>query len=108
MTYGHLQADCLYTTISSGPNARYRVWEAFTFFVFLTSNHQIIGSSYKHTITEITSLPAFQLNSLASSHPGQLSLLHPAGQEMSKGQSAVTLCGWGVKAVRVYGSLDFA
>ena len=36
MTYGHLQADCLYTRISSGPNARYRVWEAFafTFFVY--------------------------------------------------------------------------
>jgi len=31
MSYGHLQADCLYTGISSGPNARYRVWEAFTF-----------------------------------------------------------------------------
>ena len=32
MTYGHLQADCLNTGISSGPNARCRVWEAFTFF----------------------------------------------------------------------------
>jgi len=31
MTYGHLQADCLYTGISSGPNAQCRVWEAFTF-----------------------------------------------------------------------------
>ena len=30
MTYGHLQADCLYTGISSGLNARCRVWEAFT------------------------------------------------------------------------------
>ena len=35
MTYGHLQADCLYTGISSGPNARCRVWEAFTFFSLL-------------------------------------------------------------------------
>jgi len=38
MTYGHLQADCLYTGISSGPNARCRVLEAFTFtftFTFL-------------------------------------------------------------------------
>ena len=31
MTYSHLRADCLYTGISSGHNARYRVWEAFTF-----------------------------------------------------------------------------
>ena len=31
MTYGHLRADCLYTGISSGPNTRCRVWEAFTF-----------------------------------------------------------------------------
>jgi len=32
MTYDHLRTDCLYTGISSGPNARYQVWEAFTFF----------------------------------------------------------------------------
>jgi len=38
MTYGHLQADCLYTGISSGPIARYRVWEAFTFFYLLTDS----------------------------------------------------------------------
>ena len=36
MTYGHLQADCLYTGISSGPNARCRVWEAFTFTFYRT------------------------------------------------------------------------
>ena len=34
MTYGHLQADCLYTGITSGPNARCRVWETFTFTFF--------------------------------------------------------------------------
>jgi len=34
MTYGHLQADCLYTGISSGPNAQCRVWEAFAFTFF--------------------------------------------------------------------------
>jgi len=32
MTYGHLRADCLYTGISSGPNARYRVWESLYLF----------------------------------------------------------------------------
>ena len=31
-------------------------------------------------------------------HSGQLSLLPSAGREMSTSQSAVTLCGWGVKA----------
>jgi len=36
MTYGHLQADCLYTGISSGPNARYRAWESLylTFYAY--------------------------------------------------------------------------
>jgi len=39
MTYGHLQADCLYIGISSGPNTLYRVWEAFTlqFYCFAES-----------------------------------------------------------------------
>jgi len=33
MTYGHLRADCLYTGISSGPNARYRVWESLYLYL---------------------------------------------------------------------------
>jgi len=36
--------------------------------------------------------------SISPSHPGQLSLLSSAGREMSTGQSAVMLCGCGVKA----------
>jgi len=39
MTYGHLQADCLYTGISSGPNARCRVWEASTFTFYDTMDY---------------------------------------------------------------------
>jgi len=35
-------------------------------------------------------------------HPGQSNLLPSAGREMSTGQSAVTLCGWGVKAGMVH------
>jgi len=34
---------------------------------------------------------------ISQSHLGQLSLLPSAGREMNTGQSAVTLCGWGVK-----------
>jgi len=34
--------------------------------------------------------------------PGQLSLLPLAGREMSTSQSAVMLCGWGVKAGMVH------
>jgi len=34
----------------------------------------------------------------ATSHPGQLSLLPYTGREVSTGLSAVTLCGWAVKA----------
>ena len=37
-----------------------------------------------------------------TSHLGQLSLLPSVGGKMSTGQSAVTLCGWGVKAGMVH------
>jgi len=36
--------------------------------------------------------------SISPSHPGQLRFLPSAGREMSGAQSAVMLCGWGVKA----------
>jgi len=40
--------------------------------------------------------------SISPCHPGQLSLLPSAGREMSTSQSAVMLCGWGVKAGMVH------
>jgi len=36
--------------------------------------------------------------STSSSHRGELSLIPSTGREMSTIQSAVMLCGWGVKA----------
>ena len=72
MTYGHLQADCLYTGISSGPNARCRVWEAFTFTFFITwkrngrqSNHDRLN--YKSNVLTITP-PGHALNWLSREH----------------------------------------
>jgi len=46
MTYGHLQADCLYTGISSGPNARCRVWEAFTFYLTIMNKSVTVLVAY--------------------------------------------------------------
>ena len=39
MTYGHLLADCLYTGISSGPNARYRVRESLYLYLLWYQNY---------------------------------------------------------------------
>ena len=41
MTYGHLRADCLYTGISSGPNARYRVWESLYLYLYTIINFRL-------------------------------------------------------------------
>ena len=40
-----------------------------------------------------------------TSHLGQRILIPSTGREMSTGQSAVMLCGWGVKAGMVHSSL---
>ena len=58
MTYGHLQADCLYTGISSGPNVRYRVWEAFT-FTFLLRAFTEMQPAIIFTADNFYSLPKF-------------------------------------------------
>jgi len=41
-----------------------------------------------------------------TNHSGQLSLLPSAGRKMSTVQSAVTLCGWGVKAGMVHSTCE--
>ena len=46
MTYGHLPADCLYTGISSGPNALYRVWEAFYYARRLLGKNISVNVNY--------------------------------------------------------------
>jgi len=58
MTYGHLRADCLYTGISCGPNARYRVWEAFTFtFIKLTTTAvRRAGSAVSEHVRRVAAL----------------------------------------------------
>jgi len=49
MTYGHLRADCLYTGISSGPNARYRVWESlYLFYLVAHWSHGSVLQKYYH------------------------------------------------------------
>ena len=38
----HLRADCLYTGIGSGPNARYGVWDNFTFTFLFPGTHFLL------------------------------------------------------------------
>ena len=46
MTYGHLRADCLYTGISSGPNARFRVWESlYPYLLCLDQPRLVFGGN---------------------------------------------------------------
>ena len=56
MTYGHLQADCLYTGISYGPNAWYPVWEDFTFLTLCTIG--VVMASFQ--VEAPVSAPAYE------------------------------------------------
>jgi len=53
MTYGHLQADCLYTGISSGPNARCRVWESLYQTCVLRGCVQKVSDVFTQIVQEI-------------------------------------------------------
>jgi len=66
--------------------------------------HANSGNTLTLSLTVTLTLKLLQLTNsgkppqYVTSDPGQLSLLPSAGREMSTGQSAVTLCGWAVKA----------
>jgi len=49
----HLRADCLHTGISYGPDARKRVWEAFTFSFYLEWGR---STKFKVIVTAVTYL----------------------------------------------------
>jgi len=60
MTYGHLQADCLYTGIGYRPNARYRVWESLYLYLylFILDSHQpLLNGRGRYRTTKDISLP---------------------------------------------------
>jgi len=60
MTYGHLRADCLYTRISCGPNACYRVRKAFT-FTFTVFFKSLVKYGMEEYIMVHTRLPYLAL-----------------------------------------------
>ena len=53
MTYSHLRADCLYTGISYGPNARYRVWEAVTFKFYDGSSLDLSVDKVRRSVSQV-------------------------------------------------------
>ena len=57
-----------------------------------------MGVSSSNTLRVTVFGPVNHL-SISPTHPDQLSLLPLVGREMSTGQSAVMLCGWGAVAV---------
>jgi len=87
MTYGHLRADCLYTWISSGPNARCRVWKAFTFtFLPITYIVQDLISLQARLILVITVHNDTSLSALTLLVRWQEG--HPACKKLSGGMLA--------------------
>jgi len=62
-----------------------RIWQTNHLGIFSAFQVSYKNALYKSTV-------------ISPSHPGPLSLLPSAGREMSTSQSAVMLCGWGVKA----------
>jgi len=65
MTYGHLRADCLYTGISYGPNARYQVWESLYLYLYYNQAQ----SKYKHVLADISRSPLCCYVHRLSIHP---------------------------------------
>jgi len=60
------------------------------------------AAASSHSFMLIRQMAAVVIIKANSASPGQLSLLPSAAREMSTSQSAVMLCGWGVKAGMVH------
>jgi len=80
-------------------------WPAVILAVWHSGNVNIVGRFNKVTLCQarlalgwVTIFGRANHLSISSSHPCQLSLLHSAGREMGISQTAVTICGWAVKA----------
>jgi len=65
---GHLRADCLYTGITSGPNARYRVWESLYLYLYIKQE----VTTHHSANTRMTYCTVIFTTNLATCLPGQV------------------------------------
>jgi len=64
----------------------------------MIETYKILTGKYHQYVVPTAYVVQKSYNPRPADKPGQLSLLPSVGWEMSTGQSAAMLCGWGVKA----------